>query len=95
MDSSGQTEKIVELPEFDVLENYKVEYSIGRDGGDGWGELVRLEQQNNLILISSTVGNGIYIYNPELDSLWFQEFPHELTPVEKKITVKNAMHSPK
>ncbi|MEB2776595.1 DUF4221 family protein [Algoriphagus sp. D3-2-R+10] len=95
MDSSGQTEKIVELPEFDKIEKYKVEYNSGRDGGDGRGELVRLEQPNDLVLISSTVGNGIYIYNPEIDSLWFQEFPHELTPLEKDITVKNVVHSPK
>lgn len=95
MDSSGHVEKTVELPEFDKIEKYKVEYNSGRDGGDGRGELIRLEQPNDLVLISSTVGNGIYIYNPDLDSLWFQEFPHELTPLEKDITVKNVVHSPK
>ncbi|MCE7055937.1 DUF4221 domain-containing protein [Algoriphagus sp. AGSA1] len=94
MNSSGQTEKIVELPEFDKIEKFKVEYNSGRDGGDGRGELVRLEQPNDLVLISSTVGNGIYIYNPELDSLWYQEFPHELTPLEKDVKVKNVVHSP-
>ena len=95
IDSSGHVEKTVELPEFDKLEKYKVEYNSGRDGGDGRREQVRLEQPNDLVLISSTVGNGIYIYNPELDSLWFQEFPHELTPLKKDITVKNVVHSPK
>ncbi|WP_425636894.1 DUF4221 family protein [Algoriphagus yeomjeoni] len=95
MDSSGQTEKIIELPEFDKIEKYKVEYNSGRDGGDGRGELVRLEQPNDLVLISSTVGNGIYIHNPELDSLMYQEFPHELTPLEKDVNVKNVVQSPK
>ncbi len=93
MDSSGHVEKTVELPEFDKIEKYKVEYNSGRDGGDGRGELIRLEQPNDLVLISSTVGNGIYIYNPDLDSLIYKEFPHELTPLEKDIKVKNEVQS--
>lgn len=91
MDSAGQTGEIFELPKLEKSFNYSIQFD--GDGGEGRIEQLFLQQLNDLVLISATVGNGIYIYDPELDSLRYQEFPHELTPSEKDVEVKNEVFS--
>jgi hypothetical protein len=93
IDSMGKTGKILEIPEFYKIFDFNIEYS--GDGGDLKVEGLHLQQQNDLVLISSTVGNAIYVYDPKLDSLFFKEFPHELTPLGKDIEVKNEVFSRK
>ncbi len=91
MESMGQTGRILKIPELEKLFNYKVETKGDGDGAEGRGEQVFLQLLNDLVLISSTVGNAIYVYDPKLDSLFFKEFPHELTPLGKDIEVKNEV----
>jgi len=57
--------------------------------------MVFLQQLNDLVLISSTVSNSIYVYDPDLDSLFFKEFPHQLTPLGKDIEIKKEVFSDK
>jgi hypothetical protein len=93
MESMGHTGRILKIPELEKSFDYKVE--LKGDGGEGKAEQVFLQQLNDLVLISSTVGNAIYVYDPKLDSLFFKEFPHELTPLEKDIEVKKEVFSRK
>jgi hypothetical protein len=95
MDSMGATGRILSIPELEKTFNFFVELKGSSDGGGGKGEMVFLQQLNDLVLISSTVGNSIYVYDPDLDSLFFKEFPHELTPLGKNIGIKKEVFSNK
>jgi hypothetical protein len=92
MDSVGQTGEIFEIPEFQRIFDFSVEYNSG-GGGSSHGEELRLQKPNNLVLLSSTYGNAIYVFDPELDSLYYKKFPHEIAPLEKDILVKNQVSS--
>lgn len=92
MDSVGQTGKIFEIPEFFRLFDFSVEFNSG-GGGSSQGEQLQLQKPNNLVLLSSTFGNAVYVYDSKLDSLYYKAFPHELAPLEKKIEIKNQVSS--
>ncbi|PZX47007.1 DUF4221 family protein [Algoriphagus chordae] len=88
IDSLEKRKKLVELTEFKRANKYLV-----RSDSEQKGEFVHLKQFKDLVIISCTVGNGTYIYNPSLDSLYYREFPHELVPLEKTGEVKNKVGS--
>lgn len=92
MDSVGLTGEIFEIPEFQRVFKFGVEYNSG-GGGSSQGEQLRLQKPSNLVLLSSTYGNAIYVFDPELDSLYYKAFPHELAPLEKEIEIKNQVSS--
>lgn len=91
MDSVGQSGEIAELSELAKISEFEIVYN--GEGGDGRREQVYLQQLNDLVLISSTVGNDIYIYDPHRDSLFFKSFLHELVPLAKDVKVKNEVFS--
>jgi len=88
IDSLENRKKMVELTEFKRANKYLI-----RSDAEQKGEFLHLQQFNELVLISCTVGNGTYIYNPSLDSLFYREFPHELVPLGKTGAVKNKVGS--
>ncbi|MBN3581621.1 DUF4221 family protein [Algoriphagus aestuarii] len=92
-DSLGQSGKILELPQFQKINNYKIQYSSGSEGGESRGEQRFLQQLNDLIIISTTYQNSVYIYDPEMETLIYKEFGHELVPLEKNVKVKNKVNS--
>ncbi|SDA95878.1 protein of unknown function [Algoriphagus alkaliphilus] len=92
MDSAGQTGEIFEIPEFHRVFKFGVEYNSG-GGGSSQGEELKLQKPSNLVLLSSTYGNAIYVFDPELDSLYYKAFPHEIAPLEKDIEIKNQVSS--
>ncbi|MFN3996706.1 DUF4221 family protein [Algoriphagus sp.] len=92
MNSIGQTGEIFGIPEFQKPFNFSVEYNSG-GGGSSQGEQLRLQKPNDLVILSSTFGNSVYVYDPELDSLYYKVFPHELAPLEKDIEIKNQVSS--
>ncbi|WP_439489334.1 DUF4221 family protein [Algoriphagus sp.] len=87
IDSLENRKKMVELTEFKWANKYLI-----RSDSEQKGEFLHLQQLNDLVLISCTVGNGTYIYDPSLDSLFYREFPHELVPLEKTGEVKNKVN---
>ena len=91
MEAGGQHGRLEALPKFEKSFDYSIQFD--EDGGESRVEQFFLQQPNDLVLVSCTVGNAIYIYDPELDSLRYQEFPHELTPLEKNEEVKNEVFS--
>ncbi|SDC72401.1 protein of unknown function [Algoriphagus faecimaris] len=93
MDSMGASGRILKIPELEKTFNYSVTLNGNGDGGESTGELLFLQQPNELVLISSTLSSAIYVYDPKDDSLFFKEFPHELTPLGKDIEVKNEVFS--
>lgn len=93
MDSTGQRGKLFDLVEFEKIGQYKIEWKGGSEGGAGKAEQRFLQQLNDLVIVSSTVGNAIYIYDLERDSLMYREFAHELTPLEKDIEIKHEVVS--
>ncbi|MEB2776593.1 DUF4221 family protein [Algoriphagus sp. D3-2-R+10] len=88
IDSLENRKKMVELTEFKWANKYLI-----RSDGEQKGEFLHLQQFNDLVLISCTVGNGTYIYDPSIDSLYYREFPHEIVPLEKTGEVKNKVGS--
>ncbi|MCE7055935.1 DUF4221 domain-containing protein [Algoriphagus sp. AGSA1] len=88
IDSLENRKKMVELTEFKWANKYLI-----RSDAEQKGEFLHLQQFNELVLISCTVGNGTYIYNPSLDSLFYREFSHEIVPLEKTGEVKNKVGS--
>ncbi|HAS59617.1 MAG: hypothetical protein CL554_01950 [Algoriphagus sp.] len=95
LESMGETGRILKIPELEKTFNFFVELKGSADGGGGKGEMVFLQQLNDLVLISSTVGNSIYVYDPNLDSLFFKAFPHELAPLGKNVEIKKEVFSDK
>ena len=88
IDSLENRKKMVELTAFKRAKKYLI-----RSDAEQKGEFLYLQQFNDLVLISCTVGNGTYIYDPDIDSLFYREFPHELVPLEKTGEVKNKVGS--
>lgn len=86
IDSLEKRKKMVELTEFKWANKYLI-----RSDAEQKGEFLHLQQFNELVLISCTVGNGTYIYDPSLDSLFYREFHHEIVPLEKTGEVKNKV----
>ena len=93
LDSLGQNGKIMELQELQEINKYKITFNDGNRGGHSLGEFRFLQVLNGEILISSTFTNAIYRYDPDRDSLVFQEFQHVLTPLKKDVTVKNEVNT--
>ena len=86
LDSAGAKIMLEELTEFQKANKFRIQ-----SDSEGKGEFLHLQQFNDLVLISCSVGNGTYIYNPNLDSLFYREFPHEIVPLEKTGEVKNKV----
>ncbi|SFT76531.1 protein of unknown function [Algoriphagus locisalis] len=86
LDSAGEKIMLEELTEFQKANKFRIQ-----GDSEGKGEFLHLQQFNDLVLISCSVGNGTYIYNPSLDSLFYREFPHEIVPLEKTGEVKNKV----
>ncbi|RAI95171.1 uncharacterized protein DUF4221 [Algoriphagus yeomjeoni] len=86
IDSLENRKKMVALTEFKRANKYLI-----RSDAEQKGEFLHLQQVNELVLISCTVGNGTYIYVPGLDSLFYREFLHEIVPLEKTGEVKNKV----
>jgi len=95
LDSMGSSGRILTIPELEKTFNFFVELKGSADGGGGKREMIFLQQLNDLVIISSTVANSIYVYDPNFDSLFFKEFPHELTPLGKDIELKKVVFSEK
>lgn len=94
LDSTGQTGKIYEIPKFSKYFDFLVSFNSG-DGGSSKGEKLHLQKSNDLVILSSSFGSGVYVYHPRIDSLYFKVFPHELTPLEKDVELKNEVFSQK
>jgi hypothetical protein len=88
IDSLEKRKKMVGLTEFKWANKYQIQ-----SDSEQKGEFLHLQQFYELVLISCSVGNGIYIYNPSLDSLFYREFPHEIVPLIKTGEVINKVGS--
>ena len=91
LNSYGKRKRIIALPEF----NKANAFTIRTGGGEGGGlkiEFPYLQHLNDEVIISCTVGNGIYRYDPSLDSISYREFPLKIVPLEKKGEIKNRVH---
>src|SRR5690606_25781860 len=83
-------------PEFGKANQFIIRLVGGERGGEGGGfkiEISFLQHFNDQVLISCTVGNGIYIFYTNSDSLFYRDFPLELVPLEKEGKVKSHAHS--
>ncbi|WP_163378349.1 DUF4221 family protein [Cyclobacterium sp. SYSU L10401] len=92
LDSAAERKAMMALPQFQKAHQFTIRTG-GPEGGGLKIELPFLQHFDDRVLISCTVGNGIYIYKPKLDSLFYREFPLTLLPLEKTEAVKNRVHS--
>jgi len=73
------------LPEFAQLKDYFVQLI----GDNGFPEAflspnVYTEKMGNKLIISNSVASDLYIYDTDMDSLYFKAIPHNLFPDRKK-----------
>ncbi len=86
--------KTWDMPEFLYSKNFTIMLK-GSDFFDLRAEDIHLNKLNEKVAV--TVGNtsSIYSYDPESDSLYFMDFPHELTAKEKTGTYSLEVTSKK
>ncbi|MBD3628595.1 DUF4221 family protein [Cyclobacterium sp.] len=92
LDSTGERKVMVPLPEFQKAHLFTIRTG-GPEGGGLKIELPFLQHFNDRVLISCTVGNGIYVYESRSDSLFYRRFPLKLVPPKKTGEVKNQVLS--
>lgn len=94
LDSAGAPKQLLELPEFNFAHQFTIQV-VGKEGAGLKIEWPFLQQFDDKVIISFSVGNGIYVYDLNTDSLSYREFPLKLVPMRKEGEVKNQVHSQK
>ncbi|MBN7814338.1 DUF4221 family protein [Algoriphagus pacificus] len=90
IDSKTQKGRIVKLPKMEKAENFKIFWNSDT-GGSIQTENYTLEQIDDKLLITCTVGSGIYVFDTKTDSLSYVDFPHQLIPREKTGEIQNEV----
>lgn len=90
IDPESKTGKSIPLP--NMIPTLKFRVSFQKDGEFmRRGEAVFMKTINNKLFITSSANSNIYIYDYQVDSLHFIEFPHQLVPSKKTAEVKNKV----
>jgi hypothetical protein len=88
IDPKTKKGKMVKLPEMEKARNFKIFWNSDK-GGSIQTENYTLDLIDDKLLITCTVGSGIYIYDTKTDSLEYVEIPHKIISTEKSGEIKN------
>ncbi len=82
IDLESRSGKIVDLPAFDFLKDFKF-MNLNGTTMIAYGEDIEVYPLNEKLFISTTATSQVYQYDFELDSLRLFEFPHQITALRK------------
>lgn len=93
VDLENKTTKLIELPEYDKRENFRVTFKEVRDGGMMMitYPTLNMNKNNGKIIFSTDALNHIYQFDPVTDSLEYITITNTLTPNEKTGTYQNEV----
>ncbi len=94
IDHANKRGRIIKLPKMEKAENFKIFWNSDK-GGSIQTENYTLEQIDDKLFITCTVGSGIYVYDTKTDSLSYVDFPHQLIPREKTGEIQNEVSTEK
>lgn len=94
IDSKTSKGKIMKLPKMEKAGNFRVFWN-SEQGKAIETESYYLTLVDDILLITCTVGSGIYRYDPRIDSLEYFDFNHQIIPNEKIGKVINEMSTEK
>ncbi len=94
LDSTGRRKGLYELKKLHEANQFTIQNGSG-EGSGLKAEFPFLQVFNGQVVISCSVGNGIYLFDLVTDSISYRTFPHELVPPQKNGEVKNTVHSEK
>lgn len=92
VDLENKTTKLIELPEYDKRENFRVTFK--EDGGGMMmttHPVLNMNKYNGRIIFSTDALNHIYQFDPVTDSLEYITITNTLTPNEKTGTYQNEV----
>jgi len=82
--------KLIKLPEMDIAGDFKVFWNTEN------GKAIEMEEYSltlidETLIITCTVGSGIYTYNTSNDRLKFVDLPHKIIPTKKSGEILNEV----
>ncbi|AFL83775.1 hypothetical protein Belba_1139 [Belliella baltica DSM 15883] len=92
VDLENKTTKLIELPEYDKRENFRVTFKSEEGGGMSMSMTypsLSLDRHQDKLIFWSNAFNALYEYDPEADSLSYRTITNTLTPNEKSGTYQN------
>ncbi len=96
VDLENKTTKIIELPEYEKREKFRVTFKLESNGGTSmsmtYPSLV-LDAHKDKLIFWSNAFNALYEYDPVADSLNYRTITNTLTPNEKSGTYQNDVTS--
>lgn len=92
LDLKNQKADLIELPEFDKRENFRVAYSTG-GGGGAYFPLLLVSKYEDKFIFWTDAFNAIYQYDPGTDSLSYHKIINTLFANEKSGEYKNDVSS--
>ncbi|MFD2035070.1 DUF4221 family protein [Belliella marina] len=96
VDLKNKTTQLLELPEYDKRENFRITHKSEINGGTSMSMVspsLQLEKNYDKVIFWSDAFNNIYIYDSKTDSLKFEMITSNLTANEKMGTYKNDVSS--
>ena len=96
VDLENKTTKLIELPEYDKRENFRVTFKSEEGGGMSMSMTypsLSLDRHQDKLIFWSNAFNALYEYDPEADSLSYRAITNTLTPNEKSGTYQNDVTS--
>ncbi|EAZ81732.1 DUF4221 domain-containing protein [Algoriphagus machipongonensis] len=90
IDPDNNKVKLIKLPEMDIAGDFKVFWNTEN------GKAIEMEEYSlalfdETLIITCTVGSGIYTYNTSNDSLNFVDLPHKIIPTKKSGEILNEV----
>ncbi|MFN3800839.1 DUF4221 family protein [Belliella pelovolcani] len=96
VDLENKTKKVIELPEYDKREKFRVTFKSESNGGTSMSMTYpsfALDTYKDKLIFWSNAFNALYEYDPLADSLRYRTITNTLTPNEKSGTYQNDVTS--
>ncbi len=90
IDPNTNKGKIIKLPEMEKAGNFRVFWNT-ENGKAIETEDYSLTLIDDILLITCTVGSGIYLFDTKSENLEYFDFPHKIIPTEKYGLIRNEV----
>ncbi|MCH7397839.1 DUF4221 domain-containing protein [Belliella sp. DSM 107340] len=93
IDLENKDTKLIELPEFDKRENFRVTMTFEGGGISMHHPNLEMEKNYDKVIFWTNALNNIYVYDPQTDSLKFEMITNSIFPNEKMGKYNNEVSS--